>query len=436
MQTKINIFLSTLSVILCFAGYPFVTSIFSSFMSADIEGSSRLVTVPYRAFCCVIALLVIFLNIKEKFRLKPVLKVLIIYWVMILVRFWIDMYYRTDIYIEPALKNKTLLLMVCILLPTIALMKSYRYVNLRLCLKWIYLFLATAIVISYFSNEALQGATEERLSFNTALSSISAGHVGLSTLILSLYLLFKGELSKFKKVLVIFIMVLSFLMWLRAGSRGPILTGLVVFAIFVFAKMKDNVRGFVVMIVIMVVGYLCLDLLMNLLKDVSPILYNRFMGKSGNQLDTREDLYEYAINIFISHPILGKNFAIYGLRYGEMIYSHNAFLDSLMMLGLVGGVMFVYIVLKCVFKFIRMIRTHDRNAWIGLILLQYLMFVSVSGAFYQHIEITVGIFLLFMRENNYNYSLNQNNVISQRQTLAHRQRVRVVVGQKKVTQGD
>lgn len=45
-------------------------------MPVGVEGISRLVTVPFRATQLGLSLIVIFLNIKEHFELKPVLKVL------------------------------------------------------------------------------------------------------------------------------------------------------------------------------------------------------------------------------------------------------------------------------------------------------------------------------------------------------------------------
>lgn len=61
---------------MCLFGYQFVTSIFSCVMPVGVEGISRLVTVPFRATQLGLSLIVIFLNIKEHFELKPVLKVL------------------------------------------------------------------------------------------------------------------------------------------------------------------------------------------------------------------------------------------------------------------------------------------------------------------------------------------------------------------------
>jgi len=50
---KINTFLVTLNFVLMFIGYQLATSLFLP-VSSDIEGISRTVTVPYRAFALLI----------------------------------------------------------------------------------------------------------------------------------------------------------------------------------------------------------------------------------------------------------------------------------------------------------------------------------------------------------------------------------------------
>lgn len=410
MTKKINIFLSTLTVVLCLFGYQFVTSIFSFIMPVGVEGVSRLVTVPFRATQLGLSLIVIFLNIKERFNIKPVLKVLILYWILIFIRFFIDMYARTDVFVFADKRTKTLLLMIDIIIPMFALMKSYKYIDFSMLFNLSYLFLSVAIIITYFTNEAFQTASMERLDANFALNTISTGHTGLSGLILSIYILFNRKLDTIKKLIVIAIAILSFFVWLRAGSRGPILACIFILAVFIFAKCKNNVTGTIIMLFTLTIGYLSLDFLMSLMEQVTPMLYARFndFEERGGQTESRDFLYIFAINTFLEHPLMGKNFAIYGDvigQYGQMIYSHNVFLDSLMQWGIIGAGLFAYLFYKSVAKFVFLIRSNSTYKWIGFILIQYLMLIMVSGAFYLQSEITLCMVLLFMQENNYNYSI-------------------------------
>jgi hypothetical protein len=92
--------------------------------------ASRLLTVPYRAFALLVCLITIFLNVRSKFTLKPILKVLSIFWLLLLVRFAYDMYYRTDIFIFRDQVNQTWLYMVAMtIIPMYSIMKSYRNID-------------------------------------------------------------------------------------------------------------------------------------------------------------------------------------------------------------------------------------------------------------------------------------------------------------------
>lgn len=135
---KLNIFLSTLNFVLMFVGYQLATSLFLP-VSSDMEGISRTVTVPYRAFAVLISILVILLNLKKRVGKTPlVFKVLLVYWFALIVR----IFYDTNIRIDVSLRDTTQLWFYVfgIILPAmISVMKSIRMINLDSALKWVYL---------------------------------------------------------------------------------------------------------------------------------------------------------------------------------------------------------------------------------------------------------------------------------------------------------
>ncbi|MCH3923903.1 MAG: O-antigen ligase family protein [Bacteroidales bacterium] len=407
-QSKINTFFSTLNLVLCLVGYQFTTSVFS-FVIPEAE-DSRLLTVPYRAFALLVCLITIFLNVRSKFTLKPILKVLSIFWLLLLVRFAYDMYYRTDIFIFRDQVNQTWLYMVAMtIIPMYSIMKSYRNIDFDMLLKWTYILLSVAICFTFFSNQSFQEDTESRLDANIALITINTGHMGLTAIILSIYILVKKNLPKISKIIVIGISILSIFIWLRAGSRGPILAAIAIIAVLILGFSKHKVRNILLLCVLSIVGYLCIDYIMQGINYISPVLYDRFTYKASvGQTEDRNPLYLYAINSFLESPIIGKNFAVYGLAYGWMIYSHNVILDSIMQLGIIGGVMIIYILYKSIVRIIKLVNLRSPYVWISLLLMQQIMSVMVSGAIYENPLLSILIVLLFMPLNNYNYSLQRN----------------------------
>lgn len=63
---------------------------FSGYMNMDDEGMSQIVTIPYRALSVFIPVLIIFRNLKEKYKMGTIVKVLWFYWGLLLLRFFVD----------------------------------------------------------------------------------------------------------------------------------------------------------------------------------------------------------------------------------------------------------------------------------------------------------------------------------------------------------
>ena len=77
-----------------------------------------------------------------------------------------------------------------------------------------------------------------------------------------------------------------------------------------------------------------------------------------------------------------------------MMYTHNAFLDSLMQLGVIGLIL-IYIYLKPISSTIQFFKTNDNRLWLGLFLSQSLISTMLSSSFYNSYEISILIVLLY-----------------------------------------
>jgi hypothetical protein len=392
-QSKLNTFFSTFNIVLCLVGYQFTTTILSGVIS-DTEGASRLVTVPYRGFALLICLITIILNLKSKFSLKPVIKVLFVFWLLLLLRFFYDMYFRTDVFVYQDKINEMILNMVPMtIIPMYSVMKSYRSIDLDKQLFWTYLLFAITICVTYFTNQSFQEETTKRLLANIAINSIDTGHLGLTVLILSAYLLFNKHLVLFKKAGVCIIGIIGFLVMMRAGSRGPVLAMIGVVAVWILGVSKKKVLNISLLLILSFFVYYFIDYIFQFMEYISPVLSVR-LDPNQEQLYGRDNLFTTAFNYFLENPVLGKNFAIY--LNGSMGYPHNAVLDSFMQLGIIGGGMMLYMLWKAVVKIIYLVNIRSPYFWLGLILMQNIMKVMVSGAFYLTPLISILIVLLFM----------------------------------------
>lgn len=382
---NLNKYLSTLNFILIFVGYQLVTSLFLP-GSSDIEGISRKITIPYRAMALLVSASVIFININKKNgKLPKVLFVFWIYWIALVIRIFHDTSIRSDVHLNG--NNQLWLYIFGIVIPSMySVMVSYKKIDLNKALKWIYFGIIVTLLLSLFNNSnLLKDANEinERAGGNLALNSISFGHLGTSGILLSLYFLLEEKNQKlFKKAIFVAVLLFSFFIMLRAGSRSPLMALLIILAFWQLARNKSITIGIIIAGLITIFLILSIEPILNFIGNISPIIETRlkmslYEGDSGG----RDILYNEAFEIFLKYPILGKQFALFNM-YGGFTYSHNIILDSLIALGILGGLAIIYVISSAFYYSYKLIKIGDPNYWICIILIQQIIMSMFSGAIY------------------------------------------------------
>lgn len=400
-RNTLNTFLSTLNFVLMFIGYQLATSLFLP-VTSNIEGISRTVTLPYRAFALLIGLWVIFLNFKVSVgKVHIALKLFWIYWIALIIRIFYDTELRIDVHVNDTTQLWLLIFGMCII-PMYSLMKTHKYINYHKAFIWIYVGSFITLVLSLFNNPTLLSSAEEitqRAGGNLAFNSIAFGHLGTTGVIMSLFILSKYEkMSIVTKVLVIGIMLLSFFVMLRAGSRSPIVALFVVLIFWLFARGKNIVLGTTVSLIALFLIVIFMDQILGFIGDISPVMEFRlrasiYEGDSSG----RDPIFETAFQAFLDKPILGKQFAMFD--NGDFGYSHNLILDSLMGLGIFGGLAIVYILWIAIKKSYYFVKNKDTNYWISLILIQQIVLSMLSGAIYY--SQLINVLLVFVFISNY-----------------------------------
>ena len=400
-RNTLNTFLSTLNFVLMFIGYQLATSLFLP-VTSNIEGISRTVTLPYRAFALLIGLWVIFLNFKVSVgKVHIALELFWIYWIALIIRIFYDTELRIDVHVNDTTQLWLLIFGMCII-PMYSLMKTHKYINYHKAFIWIYVGSFITLVLSLFNNPTLLSSAEEitqRAGGNLAFNSIAFGHLGTTGVIMSLFILSKYEkMSIVTKVLVIGIMLLSFFVMLRAGSRSPIVALFVVLIFWLFARGKNIVLGTTVSLIALFLIVIFMDQILGFIGDISPVMEFRlrasiYEGDSSG----RDPIFETAFQAFLDKPILGKQFAMFD--NGDFGYSHNLILDSLMGLGIFGGLAIVYILWIAIKKSYYFVKNKDSNYWISLILIQQIVLSMLSGAIYY--SQLINVLLVFVFISNY-----------------------------------
>lgn len=395
MRNRLDVFLSTLNLVFVLIGYQFVTIIFSGYMNMDDEGMSQIVTIPYRALSVFIPVLIIFRNLKEKYKMGTIVKVLWFYWRLLLLRFFVDFFVKDNTQVLPSTVMKSFLFMgPMTLVPMFAVQKSVRFINMDKLFKWTYYIASISVIIIFIKqNLGFGGGTYERMQASVALGSLGTGQLGLIALIMSFSVLYNEKYSnRFEKLFAIFILVVGLIIMFRSGSRGPLFVLICLFAMYLFGRIKSKFAALLLVTIVAFLGYWLYEYILDILGYFSPMLSARIIAAAGNQLETRSEFYEEAIRLFIENPFTGGAFAHY--NDGGMMYTHNAFLDSLMQLGVIGLIL-IYIYLKPISSTIQFFKTNDNRLWLGLFLSQSLISTMLSSSFYNSYEISILIVLLY-----------------------------------------
>lgn len=398
-ESSINSFLSTLNVVLLFAGYQFLSSAVSIFMGSAEE--PQLLNAGYKFFYAIVCILVIIYNIGSKpAHSNRIILVLFIFWALLLLRFIDDMYLRPDISVLPSIRFRTWFYMVVLtLMPMVSISLSIEKINFASAFKWTTILISAAIVITFYQNfnydtEEIEAMARES---SEGLSSIGTGHLGLTAIILAVCNLISGtKKERFVRIALILVAILGVIVMLRSGSRGPLLAFLGAGAMLGISRTKRPFIWAPVIIIFILFHNQIFDLFINGISYIAPNLSSRFLHKAelGGQFDTRMFYYSSAIEAFLENPMIGKQFAIY-LPGQEMIYSHNLFLDSIMQLGIIGGVLILSIIVATIALVYKLIRRGSSMVWICLLFIQELLYLMLSSSLYYTPLFSILIVMLF-----------------------------------------
>lgn len=424
MQTnKINRFLATFNLFLIFIGYQLVTTLFlPNFASYDgtQDGTlvSRAITVPYRAFALGISLIVLLLNWRKPTKTGVPLKLYFFFWLMLILRIFYDLFIRTDVHVNSSNARELIIYVFCVcLIPSLSAYKSLSSISLEKAFKFILWGYAILIPLFYYNNPLLFsiGSTDYRLSGNIAMNTIAFGHYGVTLTLLSFFW-GKNTNINWEVYLSYFFMLIGVFVMLRAGSRGPLVALFTCFIFYYISRQKTSNSAVIIFLSIVAFIYAISDLIFDAIRAISPILAER-LTLSGRYTELEEfsngrsSLYDQAIEKFYDSPIFGESFAIINSD-GSFIYSHNMVLDAFMALGLLGGIMFIIILLYAFIKSRFLIMSNFKHWWIALLCIQYIIYNLMSGAFYQSATLNVLLIMALyysQRESSLNKIIYEEN---------------------------
>ena len=220
------------------------------------------------------------------------------------------------------------------------------------------------------------------------LNPVSLGQLGVSVFVVTGYTLARGapvHRRRFVRIMLgaarAVVMLLAFGVVIASFSRGPILlmliAGIALSFMPVGLKARSSTSGVVRLAVL--VSLLALSAVVAAELDRAKIISvsARFDPRL-NDSSTRERLqfFDGAVSQFETSPLLGDRY----IERESMSYPHNAVLESMMSLGVVGLILALLINAAGMLIAARLVVSRSEAVWVGMLFVQYFFAQLVAGS--------------------------------------------------------
>lgn len=192
-----------------------------------------------------------------------------------------------------------------------------------------------------------------------------------------------------------------------AGSRKSILAILILFALLFLLCAKDFFKNMsttqFVLVTLLIIGAIVFVYFYLLPNVESTDMYQRVWGRKADRTiesdEGRIDLYREAINVFVSHPIMGVGFSSFSILTGGT-YTHSTYVEPLACSGVIGFLYltpYVMILVKQIKLIILNQVLSEERLWQKELLAFYISFLFVGiGIPYLYKDIPCIVLAMFI----------------------------------------
>ncbi len=199
--------------------------------------------------------------------------------------------------------------------------------------------------------------------------------------------------SRFSSLFDVIFLASSLWVVLVSGARQAVVAALILMFFWILLK-----KGRKIKISAVLVAVLILLISLYALSNVQSDALQESLGKSDSIVNNLNRNFDFAVEQFINHPLVGIGFGHYFNPVSEEIYPHNIFLELLSEQGIIGFLYVTLIVL--IFSISNKITIFKRlpNSSLALlILLPYFITALISGDMGGNIKIFIAFFFFYNR---------------------------------------
>jgi len=384
MKTNYSYYITKLLYINAITGFPVI-----AIVPDIIKQPSQTITVAYRGLTLFLTILSIAVAYKERktyqFTIFSIAH--LIFWCMIFIRFFLDL----EIYQIQTMIPRNYYWsfgLVGIFVPTIAFLILLDEPTIGKFLKEVHSVstfgMFSAVVLNTFvalfvsPMNSLAQLNIWRIS-SSVLSSISLGHLGVTLIILAVTNFPQQKLS-----LAVCFRVLCILAGISilalSGSRGPVLALLICIIILILSQSSIKSK-LIFLFIALIMGYLIYFFMVTVEENTTYRTLSRYTTISDINSDessaNRLSRFSLALDQFVKSPIWGDSMVV----RETLDYPHNLVIEAFMALGVIGGLILIFLILKSVLSALSLLRYHN-TLWVGLLYFQFLTGAFVSGSMF------------------------------------------------------
>ncbi len=356
-----------------------------SYIPGALRVDSRVVTIPFRCLMLMI-LFYAFYRVLDaghvRMRISVTDLLVTFFWVFYCVRFIYDLG-LVGIPLATSPSDMALYLFgIC--LPTFVVLYQIRDMRLyRNALIWSMLALGACSLASMFRTDTARDMEVSGIGYqgNQTLNHISYGHMGVTAMILGLFVLFQIGGTKwpwYLRLLAAGTVCLGIFSMLASGSRGAMVAGLLTAPMVIYLGFQRGSKVLTIGTIVSLGAVLSATVEYLSLRgmNLKRLLISASAYTAANQsVYTRQNMAREAWQQYLDHPWVGSSI----VERSSLSYPHNAVLEAFMATGTFGGTAFVLLVLTASYRAIRLMRRDASMAWVSVCFFQYLIGAMFSG---------------------------------------------------------
>lgn len=390
-NSNLKIFL----IVSVICGYEFL-----SFFPDLFGFENRVISAPFRlitGFVCV------FLILSEKLKINRNVNIVFLFMVLYIFRFLYETAFNSHS-IQLSITDYWGYLILGCILPMVALLTEIDRKILFKSLKIIFVLLLFINIMGLMNNQQYvldaNGEVRVRADANSGLNTIVFANMALNLIIACLILMGK---SKYKLFFLIPIVIAVINMGI-AGSRGPILQMTLIGIFFIYKNHEKIKLKYVLPILIFLISSIYY---FGTKYDAFKMLTARFtesQTEEGGSDYGRFQFLEGGWNQFLNSPFLGDSIEV--KPYG--IYPHNMLVESFMSLGVVGGIICVFILIISFNKAMYLLK-NEEILWLALIFLSNHIVTFTSGSIVNNFKFWSLIAIMLTYQSTTNLVRNESS---------------------------